>query len=140
MKYNKIFITGALLLTLGVQSCTKKLDEVVPQSSISKDQALKDPNAARTLYYGVYGLLRNYNNTIYQLGEMRSDIWVDGLFTESVDGGSQDLYRHNISGLNVPFTNWAGFYNLIYNFNNVIKIMPQTPLSDAEKTKILAEV
>ena len=140
MKYNKIFITGALLLTLGVQSCTKKLDEVVPQSSISKDQALKDPNAARTLYYGVYGLLRNYNNTIYQLGEMRSDIWVDGLFTESVDGGSQDLYRHNISGLNVPFTNWAGFYNLIYNFNNVIRIMPQTPLPDAEKTKILAEV
>lgn len=141
MKYNKLFvITGVLVITLGFLSCTKKLDEVVPQDTISKDQALKDPNAARTLYHGVYGLFRSYTGTFYQLGEMRSDLWVDGLFTESVDGGLQNLYRHNISALNVPFGNWAGFYNLIYNFNSVIKIIPQTPLPEAEKTRILAEV
>ncbi|MBU6262224.1 MAG: RagB/SusD family nutrient uptake outer membrane protein [Bacteroidetes bacterium] len=140
MKYNKIFILALSLAVIGLNSCTKQLDEVVPQSSISKDQALVDPNAARTLYYGVYGLFRNYTSTFYQLGEMRGDIWVDGLFTESVDGTLQNLYRHNISALNVPFTSWGGLYNLIYNFNNVIKIIPQTPLSDAEKTRILAEV
>ena len=140
MKHNKIFTTAALLLMLVAAACTKKLDEVVPQSSISKDQALKDPNAARTLYYGTYGLFRSYASTFYQLGEMRGDIWVDGLFTESVDGGLQNLYRHNISSLNVPFANWGGMYNLLYNFNNVIKIIPQTPLPDAEKTRILAEV
>ena len=128
------------LLVLGMASCTKKLDEVLPQDAISKDQALKDPNAARTLYHGVYGRFRAFNSTFYQLGEMRSDIWVDGLFTESVDGGLQNLYRHNISNLNVPFANWAGFYNLIYNLNNVINIIPQTPLPDAEKTRIQAEV
>jgi hypothetical protein len=135
----KQFVIGGLLLAT-IASCTKQLDEVVPQDTISKDQALKDPNAARTLYHGVYGLFRNYTGTFFQLGEMRSDIWVDGLFTESVDGGLQNLYRHNISNLNVPFTNWASFYNLIFNFNNVIKIIPQTPLPDAEKNKILAEV
>jgi hypothetical protein len=141
MKYNKLFvIAGALVITLGFLSCTKKLDEVVPQDTISKDQALKDPNAARTLYHGVYGLFRSYASTFYQLGEMRSDIWVDGLFTESLDAGLQNLSRHNISALNVPFGNWAGFYNLIYNFNSVIKIIPQTPLPEAEKTRILAEV
>ena len=53
MKHNKFLIlTGAFLLMLSVLSCTKKLDEVVPQDTISKDQALKDPNAARTLYHG----------------------------------------------------------------------------------------
>ncbi|MFN8252778.1 MAG: RagB/SusD family nutrient uptake outer membrane protein [Ferruginibacter sp.] len=141
MKYNKfLIISGVFLLILGMVSCTKKLDEVIPQDTISKDQALKDPNAARTLYHGVYGRFRAFNSTFYQLGEMRSDIWVDGLFTESVDGGLQNLYRHNISNLNVPFTNWAGFYGMIYNFNNVIKIIPQTPLPDAEKTRIQAEV
>lgn len=141
MKYNNQWkIIGACWLMLTALACTKSLDEVVPQDTISKDQALKDPNAARTLYHGVYGLFRNYNSTLFQLGEMRSDIWVDGLFTESVDGGFQNLYRHNISNLNVPFTNWASFYNLIYNFNSVIKIIPQTPLPDAEKTQILAEV
>lgn len=140
MKHNKIFTTAALFIMLVAAACTKKLDEVVPQSSISKDQALKDPNAARTLYYGTYGLFRSYSNTFFQLGEMRGDTWVDGVFTESVDGGLQNLYRHNISALNVPFTNWGGMYNLLYNFNNVIKIIPQTPLPDAEKTRILAEV
>lgn len=141
MKYNRLIIFTALVAVVtGTISCTKKLDEVVPQDAISKDQALKDPNAARTLYHGVYGRFRSLDATFFQLGEMRSDIWVDGLFTESVDGGLQNLYRHNISNLNVPFTNWAGFYNLIYNFNSVIKIIPQTPLPDAEKSKILAEV
>jgi hypothetical protein len=128
------------MMVLGLSSCTKELDEVVPQDAISKDQALKDPNAARTLYHGVYGRFRAYNGTFFQLGEMRSDIWVDGLFTESVDGGLQNLYRHNISNLNVPISDWAGFYNLIYNFNSVIKIIPQTPLPETEKSQILAEV
>ncbi len=140
MKHNKIFTSATLLIMLVAAACTKKLDEVVPQSAISKDQALKDPNAARTLYYGTYGLFRTYANTLFQLGEMRGDTWADGVFTESVDGGLQNLYRHNISALNVPFTNWGGMYNLMYNFNNVIKIIPQTPLPQAEKTRILAEV
>lgn len=140
MKHNKIFTTTALLIMLVAAACTKKLDEVVPQNTISKDQALKDPNAARTLYYGTYGLFRNYASTFFQLGEMRGDTWADGVFTESVDGGLQNLYRHNISSLNVPFNNWGGMYNLMYNFNNVIKIIPQTPLPEAEKTRILAEV
>lgn len=140
MKHNKFLIIGALTMMVYGLSCTKKLDEVVPQDAVSKDQALKDPNAARTLYHGVYGLFRSYTGTFFQLGEMRSDIWVDGLFTESVDGGFQNLYRHNISYLNVPFTNWGGFYNLIYNFNNVIKLYPQTPLPQDEKNRVLAEV
>ena len=141
MKYNRILIiSGLFMLMLNTLSCTKKLDEVLPQDAISKDQALKDPNAARTLYHGIYGRFRAFDATLFQLGEMRSDIWVDGLFTESVDGGLQNQYRHNISNLNVPFTNWAGFYNLIYNFNSVLKIIPQTPLPEAEKTRIQAEV
>lgn len=141
MKHNKIIllIVGFIVM-LGFLSCTKQLDEVVPQDAISKDQALIDPNAARTLYHGVYGRFRAYNSTFYQLGEMRSDIWVDGLFTESVDGALQNLYRNNISNLNVPFTDWAGFYNIIYNFNSALKIIPQTPLPESEKKNILAEI
>ena len=42
--------------------------------------------------------------------------------------------------VNVPFTNWGGFYNLIYNFNNVINIIPQTTLTSTEKDRILAEI
>lgn len=127
-------------VVLLIASCSKELEEVVPQDAISKELVLKDPDAAMTLYHGAYGLFRSYNSTFYQLGEMRSDIWVDGLFTESVEGGFQNLYRHNISTLNVPFTNWAGFYNLIYNINNVIKVFPQTPVANDVKSRVLAEM
>ena len=142
MMKNKITIlfTLSVIIMMGITSCSKKLDEVLPQDAISKDQALKDPNAARTLYHGVYARFKAYNSTLFQLGEMRSDIWVDGLFTESADGGLKNLYTHNISATNVPFSNWAGFYNLIYNMNNVLKIIPLSPLPADERDRILAEV
>ena len=134
------FALPLLGVTLLLAACSKKLEEVVPQDAISKDLVLKDPDAAMTLYYGAYGRFRAYNATFYQLGEMRSDLWVDGLFTESVDGALQNLYRHNISTLNVPFTNWGGFYNLVYTFNNIIQVFPQTPVSADVKNRVLAEV
>lgn len=140
MKKSLSILAITLIGVFGFISCSKKLEDVIPQDAISKEQALKDPNAARTLYHGIYARFRAYNNTLFQLGEMRSDIWADGLFTESSDGGLQNLYTHNISTTSVPFSNWGGFYNLIYNMNNVIKIIPQTTLPQAEKDKILAEV
>lgn len=140
MKKINIFYLPIISALLILTACTKKLEEVVPQDAISKDLVLKDPDAAMTLYHGAYGLLRSYNSNLFQLGEMRSDIWVDGLFTESVEGGFQNLYRHNISTLNVPFANWGGFYNLIYNLNNIINVFPQTPVANDIKTRALAEI
>lgn len=137
-KFLTTLILASALLTQ-MSSCKKQLSDVGPQDAINKDQVLKDPNAALTLYNGMYGLFRSYNYSIFQLGEMRSDIWVDGLFTESADGGLQDLARHNISKFNVPFSNWAGFYNLIYNLNNIITVIPQTLLSTSDKNRIVAE-
>ena len=138
IKYFSLILVTAVF-ALQLSSCKKQLAEVNPQDAINKDQILTDPNAAITLYNGLYGRFRALNATFYQLGEMRSDIWVDGLFTESVDGGLQNLYRHNISTLNVPFTNWGGFYNLIYNLNNVITLFPQTLLSQTDKDKMMAD-
>ncbi len=132
-------IVASTILLIQLSSCKKQLEEVKPQDAISKDQILTDPNAAVTLYTGLYGRFRASNATLFQLGEMRSDIWTDGLFTESVDGGLQNLYRHNISTLNVPFTNWGDFYNLIFNLNSVITLFPQTTLSQTDKDKMMAD-
>lgn len=124
---------------LQLSSCKKQLTDVTPQDAISKNQVLTDPNAALALYNGMYGLFRNYNTSLFQLGEARSDIWADGVFTESADATLQNLYKQNISALNVPFTNWANFYNLIYNVNNIITLFPQTTLPQASKDRIMAE-
>ena len=142
MKLYKFLFYG--LLSVGVfsslTSCKKKLEEVVPQDAISTQLALTDANAAQTLYVGVYARLRTYNSALFNLGEMRSDIWTDGLFIESADPTSQQLYTHNISTLNVPYTNWAGFYSLIYNINNVISVLPKSPVTEPNKSKWLAEM
>lgn len=142
MKFLKYFIYSQVVIACAATlvSCKKQLEDVVPQDAISTQLALTDANATQTLYIGVYARLRAYNGTLFNLGEMRSDIWADGLFTESADPTSQQLYTQNISALNVPYSNWAGFYNLIYNINNVIDVLPKSPVQDPNKSKWLAEM
>ncbi|OKL40048.1 RagB/SusD family nutrient uptake outer membrane protein [Pontibacter flavimaris] len=127
-------------LVLSATGCSDQLDEVQPQTSLNRDLILSDPNAAMTLYYGVYGSFRNYHYTLFTLGEMRSEIWADGLFTESEDGGLRNYYTHNIDANNVPASNWAGFYSLLDKVNTAIKLFPQTPVPDDEKNRVLAEM
>jgi starch-binding outer membrane protein, SusD/RagB family len=142
MKLYKSFLLTLTTVAIAASfvSCKKKLEEVVPQDAISTQLALTDANATQTLYIGVYARLRTFNATLYNLGEMRSDIWADGLFTESADPTSQQLYTHNISTTNVPYSNWAGFYNLIYQINNVISVLPKSPVTEPNKTKWQAEM
>lgn len=133
-----LFGTGVAISSL---SCQKQLNEVVPQDKISTALALTNADAAQTLYTGVYADFRSYTGTFFALGEMRSEIWTDGLFTESLDGGYQQLYDQNISALNAPYGNWAGsLYNLMYQINNVIDIFPKCPLPVDQRNRELAEM
>jgi hypothetical protein len=129
-----------LSLALSATGCTDTLEEVQPQTSLNRDLILTDPNAAMTLYYGVYGSFRNYHNTLFQLGEMRSEIWADGLFTESEEGGLRNYYTHNISANVVPATNWAGFYGLLDKINTVIKLFPMTLVPEEQRNRVLADM
>jgi len=122
MKTYKLITTAMIVMAcfIAFTSCKKQLEEAVPQDVLSAAD-LSNPNALVTLYSGVYAQLRSYNSTLFVLGEMRSEIWTDGLFTESVDGGYQQMYDQNISALSVPYGNWANFYSLIYQINNAIQ-------------------
>ncbi|MFY8166915.1 MAG: RagB/SusD family nutrient uptake outer membrane protein, partial [Sediminibacterium sp.] len=141
MNINKTLLLLVSVIVAGsLTSCSKQLEEVKPQEQISKQLALTDPNATQTLYAGIYSRLRAYNGTFFNLGEMRSDIWADGLFIESPDATSQQLFTHNISALNVPYGSWASFYNLIYNINNTIEVLKASPVTESIKTRELAEM
>src|SRR6185437_7953955 len=129
-----------LVLITSIVSCKKQLTEAVPQDVLSASD-LSNPNALVTLYTGVYAQLRAYNSTLFGLGEMRSEIWSDGLFTESLDPAYQQMYDQNISALNVPYSNWGNFYSLIYQVNNAIQYFTATTvLPDATKSQYLAEM
>ncbi|MBD2756757.1 RagB/SusD family nutrient uptake outer membrane protein [Spirosoma validum] len=131
---------GCLVASSGLFSCQNQLNEVVPQTSLNQSLVLADANAALTLYTGVYSSFRTYHSTLFTLGEMRSDVWADGLFTESEDAGLKQLWSHNISATNVPLDNWGGFYSLIDRINTVIKLFPAAPLDDARRKTYLAEM
>lgn len=142
MKRYKIFqaVIPAMIALITFSGCKKQLDEVQSESQISISQALVDPNATQAMYIGVYGNFRSYTSTFMYLGEMRSDIWTDGLFTESADGTAVQMYTHNINSQSVPFGNWAGFYNLIYQINNALYVIPKSPVSDVNKARWQAEL
>ncbi|GAB4019970.1 RagB/SusD family nutrient uptake outer membrane protein [Spirosoma koreense] len=133
-------LTGCLSLSSGLFSCQQQLNDVVPQTSLNQSLVLSDANAAQTLYTGVYASLRTYQATLFQLGEMRSDLWADGLYTESEDGTLKQLWSQNISATNVPFTNWAGLYTLLDRINTVIKLFPNSPLVESTRNRYLAEM
>ncbi len=138
--YKKILLASSLICTAGLFSCQDKLREVVPQTTLNQTLVLADPGAALTLYTGVYASLRNYQSTLVNLGEMRSDLWADGLFTESEDGGLKQYWSHNISATNVPADNWGNFYALLDRVNTVIKLFPNAPLDEAKRKTYLAEM
>lgn len=142
MKINASFSSLAVGvgLCLTITSCQQQLAEVTPQTSLNQQLVLSDPNAALTLYNGVYASLRGYHSTLVNLGEMRSDLWADGLYTESEDAGLKQYWSHNISAANVPASNWGGFYNLLDRINTVIKLFPQTSIEETKRKQYLAEM
>ncbi|MBN9351739.1 MAG: RagB/SusD family nutrient uptake outer membrane protein [Chitinophagaceae bacterium] len=143
MKLDQSFykiVLGGIFSFFLLTGCKKELEKVIPQDAVSKSLALKDAGAAQTLYAGVYSRFRAYNSTLFNLGEMRSDIWADGIFTETADPTAQNLWTQNISSTIVPYSNWGGFYNLIYQINNAIQVLPQSPLDAATSQREVAEM
>lgn len=136
----KLIYTGLLIISLTTISCSNLLDEVVPQTSLNEQLILNDPSAARTFYYGLYSSFRTYTKPLLELGEMRSQLWADGLFLENADADLRRYYTHNYDEENVVASNWAGFYGMIFRLNRALKLIPNTKLPELEKSKILAEV
>ena len=125
-----------------LNACKKQLTQVAPQDAITNQAALSDTSAAQSLYVGVYNRFRSENSNLFFFGEMRSDIWCDGI-TQEAPGATYVQYSdQQISALNVPSnsTNWGGFYNVLYQINNVIQIFPQTKLSDFTRNRDLADM
>lgn len=142
MKLKNISIGGLVMLAMLAQltSCTKQLEEVTPQTSISQGAVLKDSSAALTLYYGVYSSFRSFHSLLVQLGELRSDIWSGGLTLETPTDNVRRLSQHDVNPNAVPIGNWGNLYQLMDKVNTVIKLYPASPLSDFTKNRALAEM
>lgn len=136
---SKIALAG-IILSSTLTGCQKLLEEVGPQTTLSQNAALTDPNAALSLYHGCYSSFRGYHGTLFTFGELRSDIWADGLFTESADGGALQFSSFNFNASNAPSGNWAGFYSLLDKVNTVLQLFPKAPLDEATRNRTMGEM
>jgi hypothetical protein len=129
-KYIILFITIAIL-----GSC--ELD-MQPESQLTYNGFWETEEAVRAAHSGIYGSYRNYAYTLWQMGELRSDIW-GGNTIESQSG--TDLIENNISTSIVHFGNWANFYGLLHYINDFIQSAPDVDFqNEEEKNHMLGQV
>lgn len=141
MKPRKYIIALATsFLLLGMAGCKEQLEEVRPETSLDPSVILADASSAYALYNGVYNTFRGYQGTLFSLGEMRSEIWANGLFTETEEPSLRQYWAQDFSQANAPVSNWANFYSLLNRVNTVIKLFPKAPLDVASKNRYRAEM
>jgi hypothetical protein len=129
-------ITYFLIILIGLTSCEKKLD-LKPTSQLTFQGFWDSEDGARAAQTGLHARFRSYAYTLWQLGEVRSDIW-GGKTVESP--ADETLIQQTISATQVPFTNWANFYGFIHNLNDFIYNVPNITFNDEnEKNYMLGQ-
>jgi len=129
-KYITILIAIAML-----SAC--ELD-MQPESQLTYNGFWDNEEAARAAHTGIYASYRGYAYTLWQMGELRSDIW-GGNTIESPFG--IDLNENNISASIVPFGNWAGFYGLLHYINDFMTNAPAVPFqNESDRNHMLGQV
>jgi len=118
-KYIILFLAVAIL-----GSC--ELD-MQPESELTYNGFWDSEEAARAAHVGIFSKYRDYSYKLWQMGELRSDIW-GGNTIESPSG--QSLIDNNISTTIVHFGNWANFYGLLHYVNDFVMNAPNVPFAD----------
>jgi len=112
--------------------------DMQPESQLTYNGFWDTEEAAKAAHTGIYASYRNYAYTLWQMGELRSDIW-GGNTIESPNG--IDLIANNISTSIVHFGNWANFYGLLHYINDFIKSAPDVPFrNESELNHMLGQV
>ncbi len=113
--------------------------DMQPESQLTYNGFWDTEEAAKAAHTGIYASYRNYDFTLWRMGEVRSDVWGGNTFANSPN--DIELVANNISTSIVHFGNWANFYGLLHYINDFIKSAPDVPFkSEAEKNHMLGQV
>lgn len=112
--------------------------DLKPESSLTYNGFWDTEEAVRSAHVGIYSTIRNYNYTLWRMGELRSDIWGGPTLESPSD---LNLIDNNINVSNAPFTDWAQFYKLMHYINDFIKNAPKVTFkNENEKNHLLGQV
>lgn len=116
MKMKKLII-----LLVGITMLNACELDMQPESQLTFNGFWESEEAVKAAHTGIMATYRGYAGTLWQMGELRSDVW-GGNTIESPFG--TDLIENNISSTVVHFGNWANFYGFIHYLNDFIKNAP----------------
>lgn len=117
-------IASIIVSVFTLASC--ELD-LVPESSLRHSGYWETEEAVNAAHIGLYPTFREYANTFWGMGELRSDIW-GGRTLESPS--QSELIRNDVSKTRIHYGNWANFYSLLHKINDFIKNAPTVAASN----------
>ncbi len=133
MKMKKYIVLFIMLIA--IIACDLDLK---PESSLSYNGFWESEEAVYAAHTGICAKYRDYNYTLWRMGELRADNW-GGVTLESPS--EMDLIDNNISVSNAPFGNWANFYGFIHYLNDFIKNAPNVEFkNESVKNHLLGQV
>lgn len=125
-----------VLLIIGTMSCENKL-ELTPTSSLTYNGFWESEEAVDAAHSGLYAAYRGYAYTMWQMGELRSDIWGGRTFESPYN---EWIIEQTIDEQNVPWSGWGNYYSLIHKLNDFILNAPGVEfLDDSKKQHMLGE-
>lgn len=130
-KYIIIFIAA-----ITFSACESEL-ETSSRSELTAAGFWDTEEGAKTAHTGLYANFRSSAGTLWQLGEMRSDIWGGRTFESPF---SENLIENNITIATAPFGGWAGLYTRIHRLNDFLLNVPNVEfLDESEKNHLIGQ-
>lgn len=126
----------SIILILSCMTFSCDVLDVSPTSVITTTSFWKTENDAEGALIGMYVNLRSMSQSIYVLGEQRSEVFEGGVY----GSGRNDLFLNSLSGDQPNHTDWTGFYTVINTANLILKYVPGIKFkSESNKNEILAQ-
>ncbi len=120
-KYILNFLIVALLVSCDI--------DMQPESELTYKGFWDTEEAVRAAHIGIYAKFREYDYTMWKIGEVRSDVWGGN----TIETPSEiNLIENKISTTIVHFEKWANFYGLLHYINDFIKNAPNVTFRNEE--------
>lgn len=117
----KKIVLGIALLTLSITFNACDNLDLAPEDYYASESFWKTPSQVDGAMVGLHQQLRNYQFTLFNLGELRGGTLRDGTsFTGTASLNSGSIVRQDLRESSPGISGWAGFYAPIFQVNNFI--------------------
>lgn len=133
----KIYIGLILLIAVFAFSCKKILDVGTPENQLTSDKVFADSVTAESAITGTYAL---FNTSIDPAYNRSLALFTDDLQFTGADQNTVDFFQSTVAVDNTVNLNiWRYFYQAVYNCNDIIHQLENSPLPESVKTRFTCE-